>query len=425
MRSRIRKHTPSVRARSTYGLLAACAGWGVLAIGCGGNEEGMLVPNAEPETEITSQIPRDSSSVFHILTIEFLGRDIDGTVPTYEYLVHTYPRSVASIGDIVVPTPSDDDPRWTAVNVSRAELTLTADTLRADPRGNIGEGRQDRWHTFFVRAIDNEGATDPTPAHRTFSAYSLGPQMALLEPVVRDMVAELPVTFVMQWDGFDDGINSTRDPVEARWVLLPAQLDASDQPIGFPNALYDLPDGAWGPWRPFAAADTTGREARFFDVIATQGDSTFVFAVQGRDDGGAVTPQFRTNIENGNNMAVLKVRSDIPPGPGATLTETFSNLGSWTFEGAGLPGEVVSAAGVDTVVVTWSRMTTRDYGGREGQYRYGWNVQDPGNDAEWSDWGRFLAAPLRVMTLPTERFDLQLRDHLGQITTATLFFQRP
>ena len=62
--------------------------------------------------------------------------------------------------------------------MSRAELTLTADTLRADPRGDIGEGRQDRWHTFFVRAIDNEGAKDPTPARRTFNAYTLGPRMA-------------------------------------------------------------------------------------------------------------------------------------------------------------------------------------------------------------------------------------------------------
>jgi hypothetical protein len=403
--------------RSVAWLVALLTGAQVLA-GCG-NDTGLENPNVPPETTIPASVPGEGNSVHHIITIFYSGRDFDGTVRSYEYLVHTYPRSVASLDEIVVPTPADDDPRWTLTNSSNADLFLTADTLRADPGGDIGEGRQDRWHTFFVRAIDNKGEKDPTPDSRTFNAYTTGPRMFLQEPLVAGQAAELPVTFALHWDGFDDGRNdTTRAPHEVRWALVAVQLDAADQPIDFPDTPYDLPEEQWSPWFAWVESDTSSTEARFRDVIESRLDSTFVFVVQGRDDAGAVTPQFKNDPtdETGYNMAVVKVRSDIRPGPGLVLEEALHNLGPWTFDGAGLPAEMVTVGG-DSVVVTWESMTTEHYGGREGEYRFQWN------DTGWSVWGRVFETPLHELVAPPEKFELQARDNLETTTTATLIFR--
>ena len=412
------------RAKAAWYLAYAVALATLAIVGCG-SDEGTPTPNFPPQTTITSSVPNSNGreSVHHMLTIEFSGTDVDGTVVQYEYLVHTYPRSVASFDEIVVPTPADGDPRWTKTNAARSELVVIADTLRADPRGDIGDGRHDRWHTFFVRAIDNEGLKDPEPPARTFNAWTTGPEMVLLAPTVAGQVYEVPVTFALRWDGFDDGLNdTTRDPRQVRWALVSAPLDASDQPVGFPDALYDLPEPAWTAWIDFRAVGDAGREARLFDVIQARGDSTFVFAVQGRDDAGASTPQFKTEPFGVNNIVVVKARSDIRPGPALTLTETLNGLGTWTFAGAGAPDVTVDAGGATSVIVAWGQMSATDYGGRPGDYRYGWNVQDPNQDGEWTDWENVFSVPSRSLVAAVETLRVQARDNLGTVTTATLHF---
>lgn len=424
------RSTPIARApqghartwRPALCVVALATGARFLA-GCS-HDPGVEAPNAPPETTITSSVPANGESVHHILTIFYLGTDVDGTVRSWEYLVHTYPPSVASLDEIDVPTPADDDPRWTLTDLPSVELLLTADVLRADPSGDIGEGRQDRWHTFFVRAIDTQGAKDPEPAARTFNAYTTGPQMFLQEPLTAGEAAELPVTFALHWDGFDDGRNgTTRAPLEVRWALVPVQLNTSDQPVNFPDSPYDLPEEQWSGWFAFAPPDTNGIEARFRNVIETLGDSTFVFVVQGRDDAGAVTPQFKNDPadQTGYNMAVLKIRSDIRPGPHLLLTESFSDLGSWMFDGVGSPEQRVGIGpGPIDVVLTWGRMIAEHYGGSQGEYRYQWN------EGGWSEWSRLRETPLETLDAPTdEKFELQARDNLGTVASATLVFERP
>jgi hypothetical protein len=389
-------------------------------LGCS-EDLGTPAENLPPDTIITSGLPSEGESVPHHVRLDFRGVDQDGTVGRFDYIIETYPKAIASYDEITVQTPAGADPRWERIDAFNVELVLAADTLRADPRGDIGDGRFDRWHTFFVRAVDNEGGVDPTPAVRTFNAFTLAPTLLLLPPAEIGGPAELPATFVMDWNGTDDVGNGIdfQDPLEVRWVLRPATLDASDRPIGFPEALYDLNEQDWSDWLPWNL--DAGNRVALLDVLSQfPANTTFVFAVQGRDDAGAITPQFAD--EQPNNMAVIRVRTDLPVGPIFSVRETQANLGSWSFEGQGAPPAIVDATGTATVTLEWGPMTTAHYGARSGDYRWAWNIVDPGNDNLWSPWSDAAEAPPRDLTTTSEEFRVQARDDVGVVTTAIVRF---
>ncbi|UCE02318.1 MAG: hypothetical protein JSW67_13905 [Candidatus Latescibacterota bacterium] len=360
----------------------------------------------------------------HHVRMDFRGADQDGFANRFEYIVETYPKSISQYSEITVQTPADADPRWKRIEAFNVELVLAADTLRADPRDDIGDGRFDRWHTFFVRAIDNEGGADPTPAVRTFNAFTLAPTLLLLPPAEIGRPAELPSSFVLDWNGSDDVGNGIafQDPLDVRWVFRPATLNASGRPIGFPEALYDLTEADWSDWLPWDL--DAGNRVALLDVLSQfPGDSTFVFALQGRDDGGAITPQF-ADVQP-NNMAVIRVRSDLPVGPLFSVRETQAGLGSWSFDGQGSPTVIVDATGTATVTLEWGPMTVAHYGARTGDWRWAWNIGDPfdpGNENLWSTWSDATEAPPRDLTTTSEKFLVQARDDVGVITTAIVLF---
>ena len=85
---------------------------------------------------------------------------------------------------------------------------------------------------------------------------------------------------------------------------------------------------------------------------------------------------------------------------------------------------VLEIVSVGEVRVKWGDMTTEHYGANPGEYRFAWNIQDPGNDDLWSAWSTVRAAPPQLLVLPIEELQIQARDHIGQITTAILRFQK-
>ena len=392
---------------------------------CG--EEGTPAPNIDPETNISGSVPPEAGRTEHHVRFFWSGADLDGTITAYDYILDTYPRSVAKFSDIQPVEPTINDSRWirTQGPATNLSIVVAADTLRADPRGDIGDGTFDRWHTFWVRAIDNEGAMDQTPDKVTFQAFTIAPQIGLENPLVIGQVPVLPATFVMNWAGGDDiGTGEFQDPVETRWFLKPVQLDGADMPIGYPEAFYDLTESDWSEWAPWGDADSPSRQAAFFDQLPPGVlDAAFVFAVQGRDDGGAITPQFHMDTANENNYGVFRLSSSVPLGPSLHVKEALSGTGPWDFAGiASTP--VLEIVSVGEVRVNWDVMTTAHYGANPGEYRFAWNIQDPGNDDLWSAWSTVRVAPPQLLVLPVEELQLQARDHIGQITTAILRFQK-
>jgi hypothetical protein len=397
----------------------------LLFVGCG--EEGTPAPNIDPETTISGSIPPEAGRAAHHVQFFWSGGDLDGTIAGYDYIVDTYARSVAQYSAIQPLEPQINDARWTRHSGTNIKLVVAADTLRADPSGDIGDGTFDRWHTFWVRSIDNEGAADQSPAKVTFQAFTIAPEMFLTVPIVIDAVPVLPKTFVVNWFGGDDiGTGTFQDPQETRWLLKSVQLDAGGKPIGYPEALYTLAESEWSAWAEWDAADSTGQEAVFFDQLPVGAvDTAFLFAVQGRDDGGAITPKFSIDKIAGNNYGVFLLSNSVPTGPSLQVNRVVSpdSIISWDFEGSAATPvlEMVSAGAVN---VTWGLMQTKHYGANPGEYRFGWNIADPQNDDLWSAWSSVRVSPSQTLLLPVEELQIQARDNIGQVTTAVLRFQK-
>jgi hypothetical protein len=395
----------------------------LLTLACG-DETSAPTPNQPPLTQVTGG-PQDGAGAASHVTFNVLGSDYDGTARVFDYVIDTYPRSVAALDQVVKRPPIVDDPRWQRTTTNQIVLVVAADTLRADPSGDIGAGLFDRWHTFYVRSVDNEGAVDATPESRTFQAFTQAPSMRLLSPAVRGQTSTVPRTFLMNWDGFDPiGQGEPyQDPIEVRWVLLPATLDGGGQPIGFPAALYALPEAAWSAWAAWTDPDSAGREKAFVNQVQPGAPATaFVFALQGRDDAGAVTPKFDAATASINNFTAIIVDGSLRVGPRITVHALEDSLSSWTFDGAGAPQINVMTTS-DRVTLEWDPPRASHYGARTNGCRYGWNIVDTGNDAEWTAWSTARFAPPQTLSPTGDVFRIQCRDQLDQITEGVLVFQ--
>ena len=102
--------------------------------------------------------------------------------------------------------------------------------------------------------------------------------------------------------------------------------------------------------------------------------SRYLFAVQGKDEAGAVTSIFdmRSNVRV---FALLKV-----VGPELTVKETF--LGLHRFLGTNIRPQVSSLPANFTFRFTWSADAS-SYGGVVRGYRYGWDVADLADPNGW------------------------------------------
>lgn len=415
-----------MRFASTAVALGFC-----IAILAGCDDSTPPAPNQPPDTFITGSVPADSSRVPHKLDIFWRGVDADGTPAYFEYILDTYPRSANTIDDFTVQVPAVGDPRWASgrVNANHRIIVTLADTLRVDPRTAPPPLAFDRWHTFFIRAVDNEGTIDDTPDHRTFQAYTAAPILELVEPLVRGDAVSLPRTLVVNWNGDDPIGTSTspgelQDPVEARWVSLRCTLDGNGEPLGFPDSLYAVVESRWSPWAAWNTVD--GRSAVLRDLVpAGSGTQAFVVAVQGRDDAGAITPRFET-VQFGNNYGAFIADGSLATGPSLTIFVRHTRTDTLQVAGNGSPPSFTLAVESDSVLVSWNRPSGRHYGASGTDTRFGWDIQEPDEDLEWSAWNTVRSASPRLVG--TGRvFHLQGRDDVGrtdpnlhQVTSVTI-----
>jgi hypothetical protein len=207
---------------------------GSLALaGCGDNDLGLdkVRPNMPPETVLASGPPDSTDGTAYRVQLFWSGSDRDGTVHHYDFIMVDHPPIRSHIdgdpGDddstrVVITVPEPDDPRWAGTASTDSVFITLADSLRRDPRPQPGETNDDvraeffrRWHTFFIRAVDNEGAPDPTPDYRSFNARNIAPEVRVLPPVPAGPNAEFeaPPVVVFNWSG--------RDPVDQSNFIAP------------------------------------------------------------------------------------------------------------------------------------------------------------------------------------------------------------
>ncbi len=117
-------------------------------------------PNQPPNTTVAN-IPVDGDTLFALVTLHWDGEDYDGFIAAYEYRYITY-HLVR--GDSVV------QPWIRTAETSRTIAFESSDVLN----------RQ----RFQVRAVDNVGDVDPTPAEKVFYTYqTIVPKTVILSPV--------------------------------------------------------------------------------------------------------------------------------------------------------------------------------------------------------------------------------------------------
>jgi hypothetical protein len=438
-------------ARVRLGFLVAAAAVAAAA-GCNDNDLGIerRRPNRPPET-ILSSSPQDSTyNTSYRVQLFWTGSDADGTIDHYDFIMVDH----AAIGSciecppddpraVVVDPPAVDDPRWTATAGTDTVIITRADTLRTNPippdgvdtdaevaQHNIFVRMQnfERWHTFFVRAVDNEGQVDLTPEYVSFNSTNLAPEVGLLPPI-NPLREEFfgPRVIVFNWDGRDPiGDNTFIDPIASRWVMIRSLKNTTGY-LSYPDSLYYVPEfGKGGPGRPtwsmwarWDRADGLGRRAvvRGLDPVGSApGLGWYLFAVQAMDEAGAVTPVFDATNGGKNNVARVFVLNQF----GATLVVDDRFLGQYTFGRAAQPISLAVAAG-QAVQFRW-RGDASPYGGSIVAYRYGWNILNPDNDQDWEqNWCETcVTAPPRVFASGLQRFFVETRDNAGTVTRAEI-----
>lgn len=118
--------------------------WGLLG-GCREQSTAPIDRNKAPETFLT-RAPGDSQATFYWIGMRWSGTDLDGAVVGYDVAVTESIPNVEAI-------------EWTR--------TRRSDSLITFP---VEETREVLGHRFYVRAVDNEGKIDETPAWVFFGA---------------------------------------------------------------------------------------------------------------------------------------------------------------------------------------------------------------------------------------------------------------
>ncbi|MFQ6113486.1 MAG: hypothetical protein ACE5NG_05270, partial [bacterium] len=117
--------------------------------------------NMAPNTTLAN-IPVDGDTIYALVTLTWDGEDNDGFVVAYDYSYTTYPLG-NSLGDSIYHV-------WQRTEKSSLTIAFTSpDTLN-------------RQH-FLVRAVDNSGNVDPTPAKKTlYTTQTTPPTTTILSP---------------------------------------------------------------------------------------------------------------------------------------------------------------------------------------------------------------------------------------------------
>ena len=234
---------------------------------CGDDSTGTRGPNMPPDTQIVSG-PDSGSTASYRAEIHWTGSDEDGRVDAYEFAWLIGSVAYDSLG----PDP-DIDWQYT---------TKTESTFAARADSSIGGGIYSRQNTFFVRAIDNDGARDPEPARLTYTATTVAPRAHIIYPDLSGQTStNQPRCVTIRWEGLDeDG-----EAVAYRSAVVPF--------LSAPPPQWDKT--RWTPW--------SGSTEAILALTEDETIFTWTFYVQALDNAGAT----ETSFQPGRNQLVINI----------------------------------------------------------------------------------------------------------------------
>jgi hypothetical protein len=241
-------------------------------------------PNLTPETLLTSAPPQGGQSSYSV-AMAWSGSDADGQVVGYEIAWR----------DGIVQSATFDSLSWEAVVVADSTFTVAADTCPA-----VGSTCH-HTHTFFVRAVDNDGARDPSPAYVGFDATTLTPRSRITFPPreTGQFTITLPTCVTIGWEGHN-GENTG-----AAVAYRVARKKYEDWPT---RQRPPDSDTRWSPW----SAD----KQLTIVLLPTDPDDPWSFYVQAKDEAGAIENVF----EDGRNHVLVYVDQSLDSRPFVSLS---------------------------------------------------------------------------------------------------------
>ena len=353
----------------------------ILFAGCTDSSElsGTRLPNSMPDTRITGE-PNLLEASF-VVGLNWMGSDEDGFVAGYEWRVSNNGNDGISPRDTLTVDPLTGAVLhpWRYTDLNDTTLVLLADQP-GFPGDDPSKPRSFRTHSFFIRAVDDKGAVDPSPAYITFTSTTIVPTCRVVYPnLSRNLFKSVPESVNLGWEGVDPDFE-LKVPTQMRFLWKSAQFDTTD--LGEPryirtlfeynlhyDEVLDFDDPEWSEWRSFYPSGND-RRLRLTDL---PNGEFFLFAIQVRDTAGAVSigMEYQKEVANvkivhGGFFPAVEV-SD--PLLGSTVfSETSDKIASdqplnfrWTASAASYNGDIVS-------------------------YRHGWDLIDPDdpNDPGWA-----------------------------------------
>ncbi|MBK8165907.1 MAG: hypothetical protein IPK64_08075 [bacterium] len=348
-----------------------------LAGGCSTDTElgGVRVPNAAPDTRVTGQPPTLLEAGYAV-EFRWTGSDPDGRLKGFQWKMSDNGTDGISPQDTLTVDP------LTGAALHPWRFTAASDTtflVLADQAGFPGDTidpRSYRSHSLFIRAVDDKGAVDPTPAYISFTSTTIVPTCRVAFPGLgggTSSAFSVPPSMNIGWEGQDLDFE-LRIPIRVRYLWIPA-VDPSGVTIisGYRysqvyHEILSYDDPRWSPWLRYKP-DAEDRRVLIDDQVL---DSYFLFATQVQDTAGAVSVGFDYQQE----VAHVVIRP--APPPDVEIAETF--LGSSQSRSV-----TRTIAGGQPLNFSW-KANADAYNGKIVAMRHGWDIIDPlnANDPGWA-----------------------------------------
>lgn len=320
--------------------------------------------NRRPTVAIISgAASSDSAGVDYRVNFAWLGTDTDGVIDRFQYAIDD-----TSVADA-----------WIDTTISNIHINFSA----GEPGGYDTPDTMSEWHSFHVRAIDNEGAVS-LPDGRHFNARTIAPVTRITFPPLDWSSWVFERDLHIEWEGEDiDSASPDGRPAfyEYKLIQVGTQYYSDDEIVDsllvMDNLLLDtLSTGNRTKWIrvPGDVGSVTLRD------LHTHGWQPVVFCVRAIDEASAVEPY----LENGQNwFMAVHGNPQTPP-----LTVYAPGIGSHTFPD---DGEIwdVEIPNTAPIRLCWTGRTSR------GQINYGFDIPDPLDDSYhdpngiggWIGWG--------------------------------------
>jgi hypothetical protein len=373
---------------------------GVWVFGCSGDGGGVLLDN-KPPTVWLSAAPPEGSVSRYMLQLFWGGWDPDGEIRYYEYAITN------NEGGVFDPADTTGADKWGRVFRNDSTFMFTAD-LVADSTDLDPDNLQPidflRSHTFFIRAVDDRGLASAKPAYRSFTSRTLSPVVDITVPTTSAYnPADVPPISTFQWIGRDYVSNEreSQEPDSVRWILLPIKkFDGSwAATLEYMRNTPDAPE--WSKWHYYQAPGDSGKS---WTTPALELRNSFLFAVQVKDEAGAVTPVF----DEDRNVRRISV-SERSTGPVLVVYNKY--IGTITTSSPNTSPVIIDLPANISMCFRLSA-NAAGYGGVASAYRYGWDIQDLNDPTEWKkDYTPFVRKCLDIPCAETECQAWQFDSH--------------